>query len=287
MNTSLQAPCDLHCHSKYSDGSCTPAELIAMAEGLGLCALALCDHNTVAGLPDFLRAGQHSPVAAVAGVEVTCAYEGDEIHMLGLFIRPDKYDRLNQRLERIQLEKDRSNFEFYKRLQAAGYDISYRRIAESGERGSINRVHFAKELVRCGYASDVDAAFRDVLAERLGIYIPPPRQDALEVVQFLAEADALPVMAHPFLNLQGEKLHTFLGLAKERGLVGMECVYSTFDEAQTQAAHALCAELGLLPSGGSDYHGENKPTISMGIGRGGLCVPGKYYAALAERAAAL
>ncbi len=282
-NITLSRCCDLHTHSTYSDGSCTPTEIIEQAKALSLSAVALTDHNTLAGAAEFKAAAIECGVEAVVGVEISAEYNKKEIHVVGLFVTEKQYQPLNEYLENIQLKKDIASFELYKALKAAGYDISYECIASDGNKGSINRVHFANELIRCGYISTIDEGLDGVLSEKHGFYKPAPRPDAFAVIELLSGLGVTPVLAHPFLNLTYDKLRTFLPKAKEHGLAAIETDYSTFTSEQTAAAHALAEEFGLMKSGGSDFHGANKPDIALGIGLGELRVPVEYYTTIAAR----
>lgn len=274
---SLKGACDLHTHSVYSDGTDTPEEIVKTAEALGLTAVALCDHNTIAGLPEFFEAASDKKVTAVGGVEITADYYGKEVHILGLLIEECHFDALNLFLEQIQFTKDRANYELCKKIVSAGYDIKYERIVESGKKGTINRVHFANELIRCGYFSTVKEAFDKLLSEEHGLYIPTKRVDFTAVLQLLHSLSIISVLAHPFLNLDEQEIRSFITEAKQTGLVAMETDYSMFDREQAEKAKALCDEYGLLKCGGSDYHGTAKPHISLGTGRGDLRIPDSYY----------
>lgn len=272
--------CDLHTHSVFSDGTLTPAEILAEAERIGLSAVALCDHNTTAGLDAFLEAGARSPVTAVPGVEITAQYNGKEIHVVGLFLKKP-YDRLNGFLAHIRQKKETANRNAYLKLTAAGYQISYETILKEGGE-NVNRLHFAKELIRRGYAASVDEAFKGLLSEEHGLYLPAERCDGFEVIAFLREISAVPVLAHPFLNLSYGQLQEFLPAAKDKGLLAMETYYPLFDAEQTRLAESLAAQYALLPSGGSDFHGANKPNIHLGTGKGNLCVPLQVLDAMAH-----
>ena len=261
--------CDLHTHSSFSDGTCAPAELIRLAEEAGLGAVALCDHNTVAGLPDFLKAAEGSPVEAVPGIEFSTEYEGKELHILGLFVRPEHYNAVNDLLDEALQRKEESNLELIRRLGEAGISLDYDRIkAESS--GTVNRAVIAAAMVRSGYCDSVKNAFRDWLAPEKGYFLPPKRLDAFAVIRFIKSIGAVAVLAHPFLNLEEAQLREFL--RKADCLDGMEVYYPLFDEAQTVLAEGIAEEFGLLKSGGSDFHGENKPDIHLGSGKGELRV---------------
>lgn len=126
----MEKLCDLHTHSTYSDGTCTPAELIALARGAGLSALVQSDHNTVAGLPAFLDAAKGSGIEAVPGVEFSTEYLDVELHILALYIEPAHYDRINGLLQDFMDRKDKANFELVQRLKKAGIDLDYEQIKE-------------------------------------------------------------------------------------------------------------------------------------------------------------
>lgn len=269
--------CDLHTHSTYSDGTFTPAQLIENAEAIGLTAIALCDHNNVSGLPDFFKAAENKNVDAVGGVEITTEYNKKELHIVGLFIENRPYPQLNELLENIQLRKETANYQMYKNLKNGGYNISFKNIQKQKNRGTVNRVQFANELMRCSYVKSIKEAFDTILNEKGEFYVPTKRDDAIDIIKLLSSLSIVPVLAHPFLNLQGDELKEFLALAKANGLVAMETNYSKFDKKQMQDAIALAKEFSLLKSGGSDFHGDNKPFIQLGIGKGDLLVPASYY----------
>lgn len=271
--------CDLHVHSNYSDGTCSPAELISLAEARQLSAIALCDHNTIDGLPDFMAAAEGSTVRAVPGIEFSTDYQDTELHILGLFIQPRHYDRINGLLAVYQRKKEESNLALAKALRQAGYDIDYEAV-KAKTSGIPNRAHFSAVLIEKGYFSDRQECFQGVLSPKNGLYTPPPRPDAFEMISFIKEIGAVSVLAHPFLSLSEEALREFLAKAAPYGLDGMETLYSTYNESQTRLAQAIAAEFGIKESGGSDFHGSNKPDISIGTGRGNLEIPLNFLCAL-------
>ncbi len=274
--------CDLHVHSNYSDGTCSPAELIRLAESACLSAIALTDHNTIDGLPDFLAAAEGSTVRAVPGIEFSTDYQGIELHILGLFIQPQHYDRINELLTVYQQKKKESNLLLAKALQQAGYAMDYEAI-KAKTAGLPNRAHFAAELVEKGYFPTIKECFQTILSPKNGLYTPPPRPDAFEMIAFIKEIGAVSVLAHPFLSLSEEALRNFLKKAVPYGLNGMETLYSTYDEVQTRLAQAIAAEFGIKESGGSDFHGSNKPDIAIGIGRGNLTIPLEFLHTLESK----
>lgn len=268
----MKLTCDLHTHSVYSDGTCTPAQLIQAARDAGLSAVALSDHNTVAGLPLFLEAARGSGVEAIPGIEFSTEYEKTELHILGLYIAPEHYGAINALLQNYLVQKEQSNRDLVHRLNQAGIQIDYNEIAAQAA-GRINRAVIGAEMVRKGYCESVKEAFSQWLSEKRGYYIPAKRPDAYETIRFIKSIGAAAVLAHPFLNLDEARLRAFLPEAVKAGLDAMEVYYPVYDVQTTDLARQMAEQFGLLESGGSDFHGQNKPDISIGTGRGNLAIP--------------
>lgn len=281
----MEPICDLHVHSVYSDGTYTPQQLIRLAESSGISAIALCDHNTVAGLPEFLAAGKDSPVEAVPGIEFSADYDGGEVHILGLFIQKRHYEAVRQKLQQALQWKEQSNRELVEGLKKAGIPLDYDEICAANPGGNVNRAVIGAELVRRGCCRDMKDAFSRYLNESCGYFHPPRRLDALEVVRFIKSIGAVAVLAHPFLNLEEAELREFLRQAVPAGLDAMEVYYPKFSPQQSALAKKIAAEHGILPSGGSDFHGENKPDIRLGTGRDNLKIPRSVLENLVARAA--
>lgn len=265
--------CDLHTHSTYSDGTCTPAQILHQAEVIGLSAVALTDHNTVAGLPDFLTAARNSTVEAIPGVELSTEYRGKELHIVGLFLPEASFSPLTVYLEDFNRKKARSNLHLVEALNRAGYQLDYAEILSSHADGTVNRAVIAAALLEKGYVSSIPEAFRGLLSKEAGFFVPPERISALDAIALLGSLGAVSVLAHPFLSLEAQELRIFLRDAKPAGLAAMETLYATFSPEATQTARQIAREFGLLESGGSDFHGDNKPHIHLGIGKGNLAVP--------------
>ena len=161
------------------------------------------------------------------------------------------------------------------KLVNKGYKIDYEQIKLQTV-GSINRVHFANELIKKGYIKTVKEGFDTVLSENAGLYLPPKRLTVFEVIDFIKTINAISVLAHPLLNLTKEELIEFLPEAKRIGLKAIETRYSKYSIAEQEFCTRLAKDFGLLESGGSDFHGANKPDIKIGVGQGGLQVPYKF-----------
>lgn len=269
--------CDLHTHSTSSDGSLTPTELLRAAEKIGLDAIALCDHNTVAGLPEFLRAAEGSSVEAVAGCEFSSDYMGIDLHIIGLMIPTDRFSQVTAMLEETQALKERSNLELVAALAKDGYVIDYPAIRAQAGDGFVNRANIAQALVEKGYIPTVRDAFSQLLSAKGKYYTPPKRMSSFEVIDFIKSIGAVAVLAHPFLNLKEEdQLRAFLDQAVTHGLDAMETVYTAYSDETTALAREIAAAYSLKESGGSDFHGNAKPATALGIGKGNLKVPTEF-----------
>lgn len=269
--------CDLHTHTYYSDGTLSPADLVLEAQRAGLSAVALTDHNTVRGLTEFHNAARGTNLITVSGTELTSQYNGRELHILGLFVPDSALDDIQKFGDDFNEGKKKSNTELAQALNSGGYNVDFEKIKRENNHGYINRAHFAIELTRLGYTKDRTEAFNTLLSPDGGFYTPPHRTDVLQVIEFLRDLGAIPVLAHPFLNMDTQTLLELLPKAKACGLCGMETLYAKYTPEQTTAAKQIADDFGLLHSGGSDFHGSNKPDTRIGIGRGDLCVPIELY----------
>lgn len=265
--------CDLHTHSNHSDGTCSPTRVVELAVEAGLSAVALCDHNTTSGLKEFMQAGADMGIETIAGVEFSVDYKGKELHMLGLFLTPEQYGAVGERAEQYLKDKTGSDIRLCQSLTAAGLPLDYEQIKARTADGFVNRAVIGAEMVRKGYVPSVQEAFSQYLSPKYGHYRPPVRPDSFEIIRFIKSVGAVAVLAHPFLSLEQEELEMFLPAAAAAGLDGMEVCYSKYDEKTTELSKKLAEKYSLLPSGGSDFHGENKPDIAVGKGRGDLQIP--------------
>ena len=272
--------CDLHTHSTYSDGTFSPAQLVTEGLRKKLRAVALTDNNTVAGLPEFLKAAEGTGLEGIPGVEISTGYNHQEVHIVGLFLRQEHYGELERFLDVINQRKEKTNRDLVAALREAGYALNYEEIQERHQ-GNVNRAVIAAELIEKGYITDRKEAFHGILSAKNGLYHPPERIPAFEAIRFLSSIHAVPVLAHPYLSLTEEALRTFLPEAKKNGLAAMETRYSTFTHQMTEAARSLASKFGLLKSGGSDFHGGNKPEIQLGSGKGDLAVPYSFVQSFA------
>lgn len=270
--------CDLHTHSNASDGSFTPAELVSLAEKLNISAVALCDHNTVKGLPEFIKAAENTNVVAVNGIEISTEYNGTELHILGLFLPEEKFDEISAMMERVEYLKEESNRNLVENLRKDGMLIDYDEIKAKYKGAYINRSHIANELIEKGYLTDKSVGFKTILSSEDKYYTPPERLDALKIIRYLDSIGAVPVWAHPFYEgMTVNEIDSFLPIAKAHGLVGMETVYSEYSDETQKIAKMLAEKHEIKQSGGSDFHGTGKKDISLGTGKGNLRIPFEFY----------
>jgi predicted metal-dependent phosphoesterase TrpH len=206
----MEKLCDLHTHSIYSDGTCTPLEIIDEALKLGLSAIALTDHNTADGLPCFVSAAKDKNIAAVPGVEFSADYNGKELHILGLFISPDHFGKVSDLMESVNNRKEKSNIDLIESLKTAGVDLDYETIKSATPNGKVNRAHIAAAMVEKGYISSIKEGFDTVLSKSSGHYKEPQRLTAAEIINFISSIGAVSILAHPFLNLKESELIDFL-----------------------------------------------------------------------------
>ncbi len=274
--------CDLHTHTNHSDGSSTPTELVAEAKKKNL-IIALTDHNTVSGLTEFLREAEREGITAIGGTELSTEYEGKEFHLLGLFIDPEHYERVESLCREFISLKEYSNIDLCDKLNKLGYSIDYSAVKARNIKGNANRAHIAAELMKWGYVGSVQEAFSRLLDEGCGLYTPPPRLQLTDAIGFLREISAVPILAHPMKEVSSERLREILPELIKAGLIGMETMHSSYSDEDIAVAKQIAKDFGLLESGGSDYHGDIKPGVALGAGKGNLDIQSSIYHALLEQ----
>ncbi|MDO5292248.1 MAG: PHP domain-containing protein [bacterium] len=268
---------DLHVHSNVSDGTSTPSELVAYAYEKRLKAFALTDHDTVDGVKEAVDAAKRLAtdtyeLTVVPGVEISAAYNGKDIHILGLFL---DYENkiLVDTLHQVADERKRRNEKMCKNLQDAGILITMEDITEGNEDAVITRAHFAKALLKKGYVKEIKDAFTKYLDASGPYYVPREYLSPKTAIDLILSAGGIPVLAHPLLyKLSSNELKTLVKELKGYGLQGIEAVYSCNKGLDESYVRSIARENNLAVSGGSDYHGSVKPDIDLGTGRGNLKV---------------
>ncbi len=250
---------DLHTHSRVSDGTDSPAELVRRAAASGMDVVALTDHDTLAGTPEAIAAGVEVGIDVVPGVEISCAIDGISLHLLGYWPDPD----LPALAAELSLNRDdrvpRAK-EIVRRLAEADYPIRWEDVEAQTSRGAtVGRPHIADALVARGVVPDRDAAFADLLHNDSRFYATHHATDPVDAIQLIAEAGGVSVFAHPGAGRRGRVVDdAVVETLASAGLVGIEVDHPDHDE-QARAHYAdLAANLGLLTTGSSDYHGTGK-----------------------------
>ena len=259
---------DLHGHTTASDGSLTPTELVQKAAGLGLSALAVTDHDTIGGLGEALGAARDAGIEVVPGVELSVEDDGGRFHLLGLLIDPDDGTLLGT-LEEIRKSRAARNALMAERMAALGLPVTMDDVrAEAGEDAQvIARPHFAQALIKKGVVGSVAEAFDTYLSTGKPLYMPKQVLTPKDAIALIHRAGGVAIMAHPGLVPLGDDALAARveGLASEAGLDGIEAYYSQHSVEQTARFVTLAEKLGLVVSGGSDFHGTPKPHVPLGV----------------------
>lgn len=272
---------DLHAHTTASDGTATPRALAELALRQGLSAVAITDHDTVLGYPELEKAGKELGIETVPGIEISTKFHR-AVHILGYYIDPHSPE-LEPVLNWVVEDRDKRNKEMCRLMAADGLPINYEDMKKRfGE--VIGRPHFADILVELGLAKNVKDAFDRYVEKGQRYYVGRtilPIERAIEIIRL---SGGVPVLAHPFqYKLDDPGLRELIEYCMAQGLRGMECRYSGYGPEQSAYLEALAEEYGLIKTGGSDYHGSNKPRICMGSGiEGNLQVPYEWLERLKE-----
>jgi predicted metal-dependent phosphoesterase TrpH len=264
---------DLHLHTTHSDGSFTPAEVVNMAQRAGVTALAITDHDIMTGIDDAVAVGQQCGIEVIPGVEISSFAGNSELHILGYFLDRQDSDLL-VRLKTLRDGRHRRNPRIIERLQTLGIDITYEEVLALAGTGSIGRPHIARVLMDKHVVASAKEAFDRFLAEGKPAYVARELPSPADAIQWIKSARGLAVLAHPtWVKVAEQPLIELIRRLKADGLDGLEVYYSTHAARQTREYLSLAQQLGLLVTGGSDFHGLTKPDIEVGIGKGTLHIP--------------
>ena len=263
---------DLHVHSNASDGTFSPSQVVELAKNAGLDAFALTDHDTTAGVPEALEKGRDLNIEVIPGIEVSSSFDGTEIHILGLFVNSDD-PVLAAMLEKMRISRGRRNEKMLENLAADGISFTKEELCGDNPDTIITRAHIAHALVAKGICSGMDQAFKKYL-QYGGRYCPQKEQlSPEEVVKTLISNGAFVALAHPFQYKFGDKkTEELIAHMADLGMKGLEVYHSSNNKLESMKLQEMAVRHHLLPTGGSDFHGGNKPGISIGTGRGGLKV---------------
>lgn len=304
-------PVDLHVHSNRSDGTFSPTQLVDYAMEKGLAAFALTDHDTVDGLEEAITYAENlkrhfqpeakeltchhentdsnlkSCVTAdipnvpevIPGIEFSTEYQGQDIHILGLYI--DWHSApFRRQLQNFVDSRITRNRKMCSLLQEHGIPVHYEKLLEEFPHAVIIRAHYAKYMLNHGYIKNMKEAFERYIDDHGPCFVPREKVTPEQAVALILEAGGIPILAHPILyHMSDERLDALTATLKNAGLEGIEAIYSTYSTSEERQVRNLAAKYSLCVSGGSDFHGANKPGLDLAVGYGKLYIP---YAVLHE-----
>lgn len=268
---------DLHLHTLFSDGTYTPEELADRGQEKGLGVMALTDHDTVDGCRRMGAACESHGIEFVSGCEFTVELDGFELHLLGYFLNLD-CQRLNSELANYQAVRQNRIHEMVAKLNSLGLELSSEDVLSLANCNSPGRPHIGRAMVAKGHCRSLDEAFQKYLKKGKPAWVPKDKMTAGHAIELIHEAGGLAVIAHPGLYHRDDLIAPLVQL----GLDGIECFYTRHSTHMTEHYLMLAEQHGLLVTGGSDCHGDNKgrPLI------GGVKVPYSYVAAMKTALAA-
>ena len=265
---------DLHVHTKASDGTLSPAEMVQYARARGLAAVAITDHDTVEGVAEALTAGAKVGIEVVPGIEISAEHSLGTLHILGYYIRHD--DRLLQeRIAVLQKARNERNPRIIEKLRNLGVAITLQQVEQEAETGQVGRPHFAKVMVQQGYVRTEREAFERYLKKGARAYVDKYRFGPDAAIECIRDAGGVAVLAHPsILGRQGSAvLQELVAELSVCGLQGIEVYYPEHSSRQQELYKSLAQQYSLIETGGSDFHGTSVNGVEIGTGRGSLYVP--------------
>lgn len=265
---------DLHTHSTASDGSMTPTQLVIHAKENGISAMALTDHDTVDGIGEFKTAAQKIGIDAISGVEISAKFRR-EMHILGLFV-DESNSEFKSVLKELRMSRQSRNKTVLELVVQSGMDITEDDIKSQKDGATMEntgRAHIASAMVKKGYAKSIQDAFDTYLSKGKPCYVDRKTLPPKETIELIKSAGGIAILAHPiYITKDKDELCELLIQLKDYGLDGVECFYSEYPKEYQDLCLMLCDKLGLLVSGGSDFHGTTKPHIQIGRVTGGAVI---------------
>ncbi|MGI6128705.1 MAG: PHP domain-containing protein [bacterium] len=251
-------PADLHIHSTVSDGELSPTEIVARASSLGLSTIALTDHDTVDGIKEAYLAGEKYGIEVIAGVELSTDYQDSEVHILGYFIKPNQ-SLLCSKLEELRQHRHKRALEMVQKLQFLGLDLNWSQVKQHVQGDVIGRPHIARVMVDLGYVKSVSEAFALYLEKGRPAYVPRTKLSPKEAITLINQSKGVAVMAHPGLFPK-----RYLGELLNLGWQGIEVFHPEHDQVTITNLQRVAKEYNLVPTGGSDFHGNSRKDRNLG-----------------------
>jgi predicted metal-dependent phosphoesterase TrpH len=266
---------DLHCHSTASDGSYAPSELVKLAVKKGICAIGIADHDTLGGLPEAVRAGIEYNLCIIPGIELSVNAPWGSLHLLGYFPNANP-PNIGGRVAEIQSFRDRRNPMIVEKLRGLGIPISLDDVVRVSGGQVVGRPHFAQVMVEMGVVLSAQEAFDRYLRKGAPAYVDRERLDIREAIQLIVADGGIPALAHPGLIPLANPMRDIKNVLKtfvDLGGKGIEAYAPVHSGPFTELLLALAERYNMVVTGGTDFHGESKPRLQLGIGEGDFLVP--------------
>lgn len=249
---------DLHVHTTASDGTCSPGEVIQLAQKEGLAAIAITDHDTLSGAKEGVEIGERVGFEVIPGVELSTDLNGTDVHVLGYLIRDfEVIEGVLDQMQRLRMSRAERMVEKLRRL---GVGIDMEDVLREAKGDSVGRPHIAAAMVKRGAVGSVREAFELYIGDGKPAYIPKPKLTPSQAVELILESGGVPVLAHPGLT----NMDKLIPKLAEGGLRGIEVHYPEHTEGQRRLYLSIARRYKLIPTGGSDFHGEVKPELRLG-----------------------
>lgn len=281
----LEQAVDLHTHTNASDGTYSPSELVDYAIAKELAAIAITDHDTIAGLAEAKNRAFGTSLEIISGIEFSSVSDlcPNDLHILGLCINENDL-AFTGRLAAIVDERNTRNGRMVGKLRDHGFDITLEDIRAQSSDGVITRAHFGRALMEKGYVASISEAFDKYIGYRGPCYVEREKLTPEKAIEMILANGGVPVLAHPTLyGLDLVSLEKVVEHLARHGLIGIEGIYSTYTKSETRWIGEMAKRHGLLCTGGSDFHGANKNGIDLGVGYGSLHVPASILDAVKEK----
>lgn len=276
---------DLQIHTNDSDGTWTWSQVLNHCEELGLTACSITDHDTVSRHAEIKAWAKNKKIRVIPGLELSTTEKDQTVHLLGYFF-DGSVSRLEEQLVFLNEARHDRNSRILLKLQELGFHVSEEDLKKVAGKATVGRPHIARALLEKGYVQSIKEAFDRFLGATGVAYFPKEEIPLREGIELLHDAGAVTSVAHPLLlNRPIEALEASFREWKSWGLDGLESIYPTYTVEQTAFMQRVTTKLGLLMTGGSDFHGENKPHIKIGTGMGSLNVSDEVLHPLLERRA--
>lgn len=254
---------DLHTHTRESDGTLSIRELLEKAKNIGLSGVAITDHDTMEGIPKAIEIAKKIGIEFIPGIEFSCSFNGDEIHILGFYL--EENIELQKKLDELKIAREKRNEKIVKKLQNLGLKIDLEEVIAEATGTIVSRAHICNVMLKKGYAYTKGEVFKQYLGSKGVAYAEKENSNPFEIVKLIKKSKGVAILAHPgLINESKEKVEKLIDLLKESGLDGIEAIYSSYSEKEVAYYKDLAERKNLIISGGSDYHGENRVEVELG-----------------------